>query len=352
MIESIASAEEILLDILRAAEIGATRAEPKSPEPWDISQESSLKIIQDSEQRRNIVPVYGDDRSQFHSSASESEGTDVIRRGDFDIEELSIPGLPYTTGLMLYGLPHAQGPAMDLWRHGSNFEYGIVEGEAGRASRERLRQDNDNLRQENEILRQDIVLLQQENEILTQKFNLLLSGETDSEAEHLESFIFDTRTHDSVLDVLRSRNLGYYVEDYYTYLKYRKEDIEGDESPGIILQSLQSWAWFLIDYSEPNELPYVKITADYFGCVDLIWRLSPDSTSNDPDNEYYGPGKGLIVLRFLPSYLNYLSIMSGVLGNGMRRIAFDGYFSHNTTKSILNAFTERMLHVNKRPESW
>ena len=118
----------------------------------------------------------------------------------------------------------------------------------------------------------------------------------------LREKIQNTETHDEVLDILLDHNLGHYVCDYHNYLAWRQENLEEDESPGIVLQSLQSWAFFLINFSEPNNLPYAKITADDVGCIDLMWEISPNPILFDLDNEYYGNGEGIAMLKFYPSY--------------------------------------------------
>ena len=158
--------------------------------------------------------------------------------------------------------------------------------------------------------------------------------------------IFACETHVDLLDYMQETGRNQYVENYNEYLKYRRKELDEDESPGIILQSLQSWAWFLIDYAEIASIPYVKISADFFGCVSLVWRLSEASIPNDLDNEYYGNGKGILALTFFPSYLNHITVMSGAYGVEKRRIAFEGDFSHTKTKQIMDTFKERLLPPN------
>ncbi len=158
--------------------------------------------------------------------------------------------------------------------------------------------------------------------------------------------IFALRTHGELLEFMAANDLEDYVDDYYDYLQDRRSELEEGESPGVILQSLQSWAWFLIDYALPEEIPYVKLRADYAGCVNLVWRLSEESMPDDPDNEYYGNGKGIIALTFYPSLLNYISVMSGAFGSQRRRITFRGEFSHAMTKETVALFKERLLSPN------
>ena len=171
------------------------------------------------------------------------------------------------------------------------------------------------------------------------------------EQESLRQSVFTTETHDEVLKIMEEHELDQHVEDYHSYLKYRQEDLDEEQSRGIILQSLQSWAWFLLDDEvRSSRIPYPNITADYFGSIDLIWRLSPEQRPGDFDSQYYGEGKGVIILRFLPSYLNYLSVLSGAFEDGKRRIAFDGYFSYKKTLPVLFAFQERIVYAEDRLE--
>ena len=163
------------------------------------------------------------------------------------------------------------------------------------------------------------------------------------EREALRERIFATDTHDEVLDILARNGLSRYVEDYNAYLRWRREGLEEGESPGIILQSLQSWAWFLISYAEPTSLPYTMIDADHDGCIELEWRLSPDADENDPDDAYWGNGHGIAVLRFYPSYLNSLSVLSGPYASGKRRLAFEGCLSHVKTQKAIDMFAERFM---------
>jgi len=169
--------------------------------------------------------------------------------------------------------------------------------------------------------------------------------------DRIQLEIFASETHDEVLNVLSKNGLEKYRQDYVDYLNWRQKELEKDESRGIILQSLQSWAWFLIDYAIPNQLPYAKIDADFDGCIDLTWRLSENPLPNDPDNEYFGNGRGLIHLTFFPSYLNYLSVFSGAYGNDKHRIGFDGWFSHTKTKQVLSMFAERLQSAKRSTSS-
>lgn len=169
---------------------------------------------------------------------------------------------------------------------------------------------------------------------------------TNQEAEYREwarEKIFVLKTHEELLEFMAANDLYDYVDDYYDYLQARQSELEEGESPGIIFQSLQSWAWFLIDYALPEMLPVVKIRADFFGCVELTWRLSPEQIDYDSDNCHYGERKGIIVLTFYPSSLNYISIMSGAYGVDRRRISLHGDVSHKKTKQIMDTFKERLL---------
>ena len=167
-----------------------------------------------------------------------------------------------------------------------------------------------------------------------------------SNKEHLREKVFESKTHDEVLDVLSENGLEECRQDYVDYLAWRQKELEVDESPGIILQSLQSWAWFLLDYAEPTRLPYTKIGADFAGCVELIWILSPDPLLDNSENEYYGNGEGMLLLNFYPSYLNYLSILTGPYASEKRRIDLSGFIPHTMTKHIIELFRERIVDDN------
>ena len=62
-------------------------------------------------------------------------------------------------------------------------------------------------------------------------------------------------TNEEVIDILRQRNLNRYVDDYHSYLEIRDRISDGNEKSGFILQSLQSWARFVIDFLEKKTFP-------------------------------------------------------------------------------------------------
>ncbi len=158
--------------------------------------------------------------------------------------------------------------------------------------------------------------------------------------------IFGAESHNRVIEILLENGMDRFVADYYDHLQARQEELEEDESPGIILQSLQSWAWFLIDFAKPKKLPYAKMSADYDGCINLEWRLSDEYNPIDPDNAYWGNGRGIAVLRFYPSNVNALSILSGPYASEKRRLSFEGQLSHMKTIQVIDIFAERFLDGN------
>lgn len=156
--------------------------------------------------------------------------------------------------------------------------------------------------------------------------------------------LFAARTHGEVLSFLKLHDLERPVGDYSNYIKWRQEELEEGESPGIILQSLQSWAWFLVDYAKPKGLPYTKLKADFDGCARLAWRLSDRWLHSGADSKYWGNGHGIATLKFYPSNLNYFSMLSGPFASERRRLTLEGYLSHERTCQVINMYAERFLH--------
>ena len=309
MTESILILSEDVLQQFRLAGISTPEIEPESYEVWA----KSLTIVQESNEP-HAVPF----------------------------EPHAVPFEPHAVPFEPHGwqsIASVRGFESHFMRFGGYIPYDISASKEERSSRERLRQEIESLKQENEQLRRKLELLRQEVEILRQ--------ETSSpERSALRQEVFNTTTHDEVLDILSRNGLKECAQDYDDYLTWRKEDLEEDESPGIILQSLQSWAWFLLDYVEPSNLPYAKLSADFVGCVELTWTLSPESICESLENKYYGNGEGILLLSFYPSYLNYLSILTGPYGSEKRRIALSGYIPHTKTKQIMDLFRERIVDDN------
>ena len=164
--------------------------------------------------------------------------------------------------------------------------------------------------------------------------------------ENLRKELFTSKSHEDVLEVLHKKNLDHCAHEYLSYLERRQDNLEEGESPGIILHSLQSWAWFLIDYAEPMKLPYADFYADFDGCVELEWRLSGETKENERADKYWGSDEGIAVLRFYPSRMNAFSVLSGPYASGKRRITFEGCLSYGKTKEILPLFAERFLDDN------
>ena len=157
--------------------------------------------------------------------------------------------------------------------------------------------------------------------------------------------IFATKSHDELLEILQKYDRTHLISEYESFLNQRQEDLEEGESPDIILQSLQSWVCFMIDCVYPDGLPPVRLRADFDGCARLIWRLSESHLHGDVDNEHWGGGRGIAVLKFFPSGLNYFSMMSGPFAPEKRRLTFEGYLSHDKTKKTISMFSERLLNA-------
>ena len=169
----------------------------------------------------------------------------------------------------------------------------------------------------------------------------------ESYSEHLRQRVFKSKTHDEVLDVLSENGLEEFRQDYVDYLVRRQKDLEEGESPDIFLQSLQSWAWFLLDYTKLKHLPKAETSADFDGCLEMEWELSYDEIQDDPENKFYGNGRGLAVLTFYPASLNHLSILSGAYTGGKQRITLDCFLPHRKTIQIIDLFTERLLNPDE-----
>ena len=165
--------------------------------------------------------------------------------------------------------------------------------------------------------------------------------------ELLRREIFEAQTHSEIIQTLMRNGLEQYVSAYHAYLFERKEDLDENESPSIILQSLQSWAWFLLDYPRLTHLPKAEVSADFDGCLEMEWRLSSDEIQFDSNNEFYGNGRGIAVLTFYPASLNHLSILSGAYTGGKQRITLDCFLPHDMTIQIFDLFTERLLHPDE-----
>ena len=159
--------------------------------------------------------------------------------------------------------------------------------------------------------------------------------------------LFASKSDEEVLDVLDSYpDLQEYIDDYLDYSAWRVNNLEDGEQPSIILHSLQSWAWFLIDFARPTNLPYTKISADFDGCVELEWELSGSSQHNERANKFWGPHEGIAVLRFYPSRMHVFSILSGSYASGKRRITFESCLPYGELKKILPLFAKRFLDDN------
>lgn len=168
-----------------------------------------------------------------------------------------------------------------------------------------------------------------------------------SKRARLQQEVFASQTHEDVLDVLSKNKLEEFVQDFADYLVRRQYDLDEGESPGVFVQSLQSWAWFLLDYPELGNLPKAETSADIDGCLEMEWELSCDEIQDDPENEFYGNGRGLAVLTFYPASLNHLSILSGAYTNGKQRITLDCFLSHDKTIQIIDLFAERLVNPNE-----
>ena len=162
--------------------------------------------------------------------------------------------------------------------------------------------------------------------------------------EPLRQEIFAAQTHSEIIQILSRNSLEHYVSAYQYYLDERERNLDENENPNIIFQSLQSWAWFIADYTNLRALPLAEISADFDGCLEMEWRLSSDEIPHDPYNEFYGNGRGIAVLTFYPASLNHLSILSGAYASGKPRITLDCFLPHEMTTQIIDLFTERLLH--------
>lgn len=168
-------------------------------------------------------------------------------------------------------------------------------------------------------------------------------GSTRLSREPLRQEIFEAQTHSEIIQILMREGLEQYASAYHSYLVEREEDLDENENPNVIFQSLQSWAWFLLDYTRLTHLPKAEISADFDGCLEMEWRLSSDEIQFDSENEFYGNGRGIAVVTFYPASLNHLSILSGAYAGGKQRITLDCFLPHEMTIQIFDLFTERLL---------
>ena len=152
-----------------------------------------------------------------------------------------------------------------------------------------------------------------------------------------------SESYEEISDFLYEEGLECCVQDFWSYLGQRQEHLEEGESPGVIVHSLQSWAWFMADCAKPLNLPCTRFFADFDGCVELEWRLSDMASNDKRENDYWGEGEGIAVLRFYPSRMHVLSLLSGPFAEGRRRIEFEGCLSYGKTKEILTLFAGRFL---------
>ena len=162
----------------------------------------------------------------------------------------------------------------------------------------------------------------------------ILKGESSLQKEIVKKEIFGTKSHDRVIEILSENGMERHVEDYHASLRHQSK-ISG--KAGFILQSLQSWARFVIDFAEEENLPHAKIRSDRDGCVQLEWRLldGEDGFEFNDYPEYFGNGRGIIDLTFYPSYLHSLSVLSGPYKSKSRRISLAGRLPYSLTITIL-----------------
>ena len=158
--------------------------------------------------------------------------------------------------------------------------------------------------------------------------------------------LFTSESDEDVLEILYQNNMKECVDDYLSYTEWRLNNLEDGEQPSIILHSLQSWAWFLIDCARAINLPYANLTADFDGCVELEWELSGKTQKGERSDQYWGPSEGIAMLRFYPSRMHAFSILSGSYASGKRRITFESCLPYRELKKILPLFAERFLDDN------
>ena len=162
-----------------------------------------------------------------------------------------------------------------------------------------------------------------------------------------EDELFGTTSHIDVLNMLLWNGQGEIVQKYFKYLDDRSKHLEEGESPGIILQSLQSWAWFLLDYAFPTEMPDIHVDADWDGCAYFEWSLIGEEVDGDPDNEYWGSenrtwAPGIMTMTFYPNRLVGLGLLSGSYGSNKRRLTLESTLSYDKAIGVLEMFRYRI----------
>lgn len=165
-----------------------------------------------------------------------------------------------------------------------------------------------------------------------------------SKGEPLWNTICSTSDDDELLRILRTyTSLEEFIDDYELISRFQTNATEAELVPEMSLESLHSWAFFLIDFVVEDRLPFAKFTVSETGLAQLEWRLSEETIEGNRFDAFYGEGRGVVDLVFLPSSMIELTVVSGPYDDDIDRISFSGCFPHEMAKMILRVFFQNRL---------
>ncbi len=118
--------------------------------------------------------------------------------------------------------------------------------------------------------------------------------------------------------------------------------LEEPDEPYLVLESLRSLALFLMS---ERQLPPPRISVDSGGLAQAEWRIHPQDRkiSHNPNNQFWGRGDGIIVMKFLSSGLVRYVALSGPTGQGIERIETGGVLPKASVMDSLQMFTYKLF---------
>ena len=140
----------------------------------------------------------------------------------------------------------------------------------------------------------------------------LLSEGTNSEKMQIEESISSATTQDEILDVSSENYFDEHVNEFRRYFIEHREQLEEGQNHGVLLESLQAAAKFLLAY--PG-ISYSGIRVDFDGYVDKEWFLSAENPGDEPvDSAFWGDGDGAMSIKFVSSDATEFALISGPYG--------------------------------------